>query len=103
MALEIAIFDEQGRPTICRQVGMNDHETLIKLAARSKAKYLTRMDQYYDEVELELDELPAFRDELRSLLEGPELSSQLRDLVDALHSMAIRAISEGRKMGTIPD
>jgi hypothetical protein len=103
LPLEIAIFDEKGRPTIRRVVGMNDHDGLMKFAERRSAKYLTRMNEYYGEVEIETEDLPGFRDELQSLLVDPELSSTLRDLVDALHSMVTRAISEGRKMGTIPD
>jgi hypothetical protein len=103
MALEIAIFDERGRPSVTEMVGTDDHEDLMKVAEIAGAKYLLRMWAYYGRVDIACEELPSFREELKSLLATVLLSPGLRDLIDRVAAMATQAIREGRKMGTIPD
>jgi hypothetical protein len=103
MPLDIAILDENERPLAIRSVGSSEHATLIAIAKGAGATRLARWHDYYADAEIPVDELPGFRDELRSLLEQPSLPRELIDLIEFLESMSVRAIRERRKIVAIAD
>jgi hypothetical protein len=103
MSLDIAILDEDERPIVSRSVGTREHAELVSIAKRIGAKCVSRFEDYYGDAEIAVDELPTFRDELKSLLTQPSLSRDVVDLLDVLESMSVRAMRERRKIVAVAD
>ena len=103
MPLDIAILDESERPVMRRSVGTREHEALVAAGKSMGAKILARMYDYYADAEIEVHELPGFREELNSLLKQPFLAFEVVELLRVLESMSAQAIKEMRKIVAIAD
>ncbi len=103
MSLDITILDSEGYPTEKVSVGVDDHHQLMQKAKEQSLLLLTRMSDYYQDAEYNLDEVLLLSKELKNLIEHYNNKSSYLLVAKQLLNLTQTAIDRSEGIVTIAD
>jgi hypothetical protein len=102
MALDFEVLTEDGSSVDIVSLEMIQHDELMNLASRLNLPKLLRFEDYCEEVELSLSELPQLSEEL-AIIRKAARSGKIADFARDLGALTALAASRKQPMTAIPD
>lgn len=103
MPLDVAMLDVDGRPESWIDLGPQVHEGLMNHADRLGCTLLSRMRDYYRDVDYAVQEVPGVVEELRRIEEVVRERDALSIQVARLIELAQSAAAKGKGLAVISD
>ena len=103
MALDIVILAEIGEPEITVPIRVNEHARLLEIVDDATLPLLSRLRDYYEDVEYEPPELESLAAELDFVAERELTDDELARLVAELMNLVTSAKRMSRKVVAIAD
>lgn len=102
MALDITILNEEGYPTDTVSIGVDEHYMLMQSILNLQLLLLSRLEDYYEDVEFRMDEIEQFLSEVEQLLASCSEERILKQL-NLLKELGKRAQEKGTGIVAIAD
>lgn len=102
MSLDFVVLGADNAPEKTVALGVDLHKELLAVAASQHLHEMCKFNEYYEDVEIGANSLPALLREiaiLRNLVDSVELSDFLSELVDLTNF----AISQGKALHALAD
>jgi hypothetical protein len=102
MSLDFAVLGQNGTPEKTVSLGVDLHHEFVTSAASFGLARILEFEDYYEDAEIEVTELPSLAKQL-STLRTRTNSVELQRFLDDLSGLIGYAISNGRPLHTIAD
>ena len=103
MALDVAILGENGEPERTVPIRVNEHVRLLAAVHGATLPLLSRLHDYYEDAEYELQELEELTVELDFLRARIQGDDELSGVVSKLVELVLLARRSGRQVVAIAD
>jgi hypothetical protein len=102
MALDFAVLKEDETSADFVSLKINEHDELMNLATRLKLPKLLRFEDYFEEAELNVAELPQLAEEL-AVISKSAPSIEIAEFSRNLGALVALAASRRQPISVIPD
>jgi hypothetical protein len=102
MALDFEVLGEDGTPIEIVSLGIYQHDELMNMAADLQLSKLLRFEDYFEEVDLPVAELPDLSDEL-SIVGKSTTSAEIKRFTNDLQALIGLAVNNMQPLTAIPD
>ena len=102
MALDFAVLKEDETSADFVSLKINEHDELMNLAARLRLPKLLRFENYFEEAELKVAELPQLSEEL-AVIRKSTPSVKIAEFARNLDALVLLAASRQQPISAIPD
>lgn len=102
MSLDITILDDDDTPMQSVAISAGLHHQLITLTRSLNFEQLIRINDYYEDTDFSVEELPNLLNEVEQLQASLKDSHQV-DLVSKIGNLLSEAIETGKRVSAISD
>jgi hypothetical protein len=102
MALDFAILSTDGSPAEMVSLGMHQHDELMNVAEKLKLPKLLRFQDYFEDVDMDTEELPELAEEI-ALIRKIKPEPSLAQFFDEFKILIELAIRKKKQLCAIPD
>lgn len=102
MSLDFVVLSADNAPEKIVALGVDLHKELLALSASQNLHEMQKLYDYYEDVEMGADSLPALLQDIAILSERVD-SVELSDFLSELIELTIYAISQGKALHALAD